>query len=208
MPPPPPPTVLPALPDPPQSSTSCREYDTNAHLRHALACKSIQRTTSPSAHPGRRGTRFGRSITPPRSPKRVRFTPPSATESSPHTAYSIHVTRESTYGVAGGGANISVVNPATAARFRLIPQFWPRPFDIVFGNNSRFTCTQFVDFGPVLGQVALVDNAPDTLISIGALADRSYETRFNRDLGLASTTKANFFTRGVAILALTSSNLI
>jgi len=29
-----------------------------------------------------------------------------------------------------------------------------------------------------------VDNAPDTLISIGALADRGYETRFNRDLGV------------------------
>ncbi len=164
--------------------------------------------TSPSAHPGRRGTRFGRSITPPRSPKRVRFTPPSATASSPHTAYSIHVTREATYSIADSGANISVVNPATAARFRLIPQFWPRPFDIVFGNNSRFTCTQFVDFGPVLCQVALMANAPDTLISIGALADRGYETRFNCDLGVGILPRPTSSPGEVAILALTSLNLI
>ena len=91
-------------------------------------------------------------------------------------AYSARLARKQTYSVADSGANVSVTNPAIVARFGLTPQPWSRPFNIVFGNNSEFRCTQFADFGPVLGKLAIVDDAPDTLISIAALAERGIET--------------------------------
>ncbi len=70
-----------------------------------------------------------------------------------------------------------------AARVGLTPKLWSQPFSIRFGNNSLFQCTHYADFGAVSGKVAIVDDAPDTLISIQALADRGIETRFNKDLG-------------------------
>ena len=65
-----------------------------------------------------------------------------------------------------------------AAEFGLTPKLWFQPFSIRFGNNSVFQCTHYADFGAVLGKVAIVDDAPDTLISIQALTDRGIETRF------------------------------
>ena len=47
-----------------------------------------------------------------------------------------------------------------------------------------FKCTHYAEFGAVLGQVAVVNNAPDTLISIASLAERGIEAQFNRDLGV------------------------
>ena len=86
--------------------------------------------------------------------------------------------------IADSGANISVTNPSIAQIFEIAPQPWVKPFDIRFGNNSVFKCTHYVDFGAVLGKVAIVNDAPDTLISIASLAERGIETRFNRDLGV------------------------
>jgi len=157
----------------PHTTTACQEYNPTPHR------SSIKRTSSSPSHPKRRGVRFNRSISPPTHHKQLRPTPIPT-----RRAYAINVTDQKHYSIADSGANISVIHPDTAARLNLTPQPWPKPFDITFGNNSKHRCTHFVDFGPILGQVALVDNAPDTLISIGALLDRGYETRFNSDLGV------------------------
>ena len=70
--------------------------------------------------------------------------------------------------------------PILSPLFATIPSFGPH----------------FVDFGPVLGRVAIVDNAPDTLVSIGALATRGIETRFNPDLGVGLFFQNQLFYRG------------
>jgi len=81
-------------------------------------------------------------------------------------------------GVMDSGANVSVTNPFTVTKFNLTPQRWERPFHIIFGNGARFHCTHYAHFGPILGQVAIVDGAPDTLLSIAVLTARGYEVRF------------------------------
>ena len=81
-------------------------------------------------------------------------------------------------GAIDSGANVSVTNPLTVAKFHLEPQRWERPFHIVFGNGARFHCTHYAHFGPILGQVAIVEGAPDTLLSIAVLTARGFEVRF------------------------------
>jgi hypothetical protein len=76
------------------------------------------------------------------------------------------------------GANVSITNPKIVAKFHLTPQRWERSFHIIFGNGGRFACTHYADFGPILGRIAIVDEAPDTLLSIAVLTDRGYEVRF------------------------------
>ena len=105
------------------------------------------------------------------------------------------------FSIADSGANISVTNSSIAQHFDLTPQLWAQPFDIRFGNNSVFNCTHYVDFGAVLGKVAIVDDAPDTLISIASLANREIETRFNRDLGVGLFLNDQLLYRGRQIPA-------
>ena len=81
-------------------------------------------------------------------------------------------------GVMDSGANISITNPDVVVKFNLQPQRWDQPFHIKFGNGSRFFCTHFAYFGPILGRVAIVDAAPDTLVSIAVLTARGFEVRF------------------------------
>ena len=81
-------------------------------------------------------------------------------------------------GVADSGANISLTTPAIVRQFHLSTHPWPRPFFITFANNSKFQCTHYADFGPVLGPVAIVDHAPDTLISVSSLTERGFSVRF------------------------------
>jgi hypothetical protein len=81
-------------------------------------------------------------------------------------------------GVMDSGANVSVTNPLTVAKFNLTPQRWERPFHFIFGIGARFHCTHYAHFGPILGQVAIVEGAPDTLLSIAVLTARGYEVRF------------------------------
>jgi hypothetical protein len=81
-------------------------------------------------------------------------------------------------GVMDSGANVSVTNPLTVHKFNLSPQRWERPFHIIFGNGARFHCTHYAHFGPILGKVAIVDGAPDTLLSIAVLTARGFKVRF------------------------------
>jgi hypothetical protein len=76
------------------------------------------------------------------------------------------------------GANISITNPRIVAKFNLTPQRWERSFHIIFGNGGRFACSHYADFGPILGRIAIVDEAPDTLLSIAVLTARGFEVRF------------------------------
>ena len=69
-------------------------------------------------------------------------------------------------GVKDSGANISITNPTVVSKFNLQPQRWDQPFHIKFGNGSCYFCTHFAYFGPILGRIAIVDAAPDTLISM------------------------------------------
>ncbi len=84
-------------------------------------------------------------------------------------------------GIMDSGANISITNTDIVQSFHLQPQRWSQPFHIKFGNGSRFLCTHFAYFGPILGKVAIVDGAPDTLISISTLTDKGYEVKFLAD---------------------------
>jgi len=84
-------------------------------------------------------------------------------------------------GVMDSGASISITNQRIVAKFNLTPQRWERPFHIIFGNGGRFACSHYADFGPILGRVAIVDEAPDTLLSIAVLTGRGFEVRFLPD---------------------------
>ena len=104
-------------------------------------------------------------------------------EERPPTAFTATIApgmcaRDDEPGVMDSGANISVTNPLTVGKFHLEPQRWERPFHIVFGNGARFHCTHYAHFGPILGQVAIVEGAPDTLLSIAVLTARGFEVRF------------------------------
>jgi hypothetical protein len=46
------------------------------------------------------------------------------------------------------------------------------------GTGARFHCIHYAHFGPILGQVAIVEGAPDTLLSIAVLTARGFEVRF------------------------------
>ena len=79
------------------------------------------------------------------------------------------------------GANISITNQRIVTKFNLTPQRWDRPFPIIFGNGGRVACSHYADFGPILGRIAIVDEAPDTLLSIAVLTGRGFEVRFLPD---------------------------
>ena len=81
-------------------------------------------------------------------------------------------------GVADSGANINVTNRKIASYYDLEMKLWEKPFQISFGNDSKFLCTHYVDFGPILGRAAIVDNAPDTLISVAVLTNRGFQVNF------------------------------
>jgi len=81
--------------------------------------------------------------------------------------------------VADSGANISCTNTQTAQKHGLAIRKWSQPFPITFANNTKTTCTEYANFGPVIGKVAIVPNAPDTLLSVAALTERGFEVRFS-----------------------------
>jgi hypothetical protein len=62
--------------------------------------------------------------------------------------------------------------------FALTPQLWPVPRWIRFANSQRECSTHFADFGPIIGRVAILDNAPDTLISVAVLCRKGLEVSF------------------------------
>ena len=95
-----------------------------------------------------------------------------------HKALSATDAGVDTSGIADSGANINVTNQKIAAYYDLDLKLWEKPFQISFGNNSKFRCTHYADFGPILGRVAIVDDAPDTLISVAVLTSRGFQVNF------------------------------
>ena len=80
------------------------------------------------------------------------------------------------YGPADSGCNLPVTNPRTVQHFDLTPQLWPTPRWIKFANSQREFSTHYADFGQVIGKVAILESAPDTLISIPVLCRKGFET--------------------------------
>jgi len=181
-----------------QGSTSCQEYDSFSKLRNLDIDRTQHHRLFQPKHPHRtgRGGRFGRgggqSRNKDHSDKAFEVERnKTATEALLNatidtiepTDYTATISpgrcaRIEEPGVMDSGANVSITNPKIVAKFHLTPQRWERSFHIIFGNGGRFACTHYADFGPILGRIAIVDEAPDTLLSIAALTDRGYEVRF------------------------------
>ena len=82
------------------------------------------------------------------------------------------------FGPIDSGCNLPVTNPKTVMHFGLTPQPWPAPRWIRFANSQRECSTHFADFGPIIGRVAILKSAPDTLISVAVLCRRGLEVLF------------------------------
>jgi len=76
------------------------------------------------------------------------------------------------------GCNLPITNPQTVDHFQLTPVPWPTPRWIKFGNGKRECSTHFADFGPIIGKVAIIASAPDTLISVSVLCRKGLEVVF------------------------------
>ena len=82
------------------------------------------------------------------------------------------------YGPIDNVCNLSVTNPATIAHFRPTIHAWDVPKWIKFDNGKRECSTHFADFGPIIDKVAVVDSAPDTLMSVAVLCLKGREVSF------------------------------
>jgi len=80
--------------------------------------------------------------------------------------------------LAASRKELFVAQANSKIHFNIKPKPWA-PFDIIFGNNSKFQYTHYADLGPILGRVTIVDHAPDTLISI-ANSQSGIEIKVNR----------------------------
>jgi hypothetical protein len=181
-----------------QGSTSCQEYDAFAKLRNLDIDHSQHNRLFQPKHPHctGRGGRFGRGGGQSRNTDKGHraFATERDTVSAEALLNATIETLEPTDftatlapgrcarieepGVMDSGANVSITNPKIVAKFHLTPQRWERSFHIIFGNGGRFACTHYADFGPILGRIAIVDDAPDTLLSIAVLTDRGVKVRF------------------------------
>jgi hypothetical protein len=81
--------------------------------------------------------------------------------------------------IADSGTDIHVTNPATAQRLNLSLHKYSRPVTIMFGDSSIITATHFVMMGDIIGEVAIVDSAPATLISIYNIAKKGLVVTFS-----------------------------
>jgi len=181
-----------------QGSTSCQVYDAFSKLRHLDNDRTQHQRLFQPKHPNRtgRGGRFGRggghsrnkdnsqrAFTVERNEVMGEALLNATIDNCEHTDHTATLApgrcaRIEEPGVMDSGANVSITNPKIVAKFNLTPQRWERSFHIIFGNGGRFACTHYADFGPILGRIAIVDEAPDTLLSIAVLTDRGYEVRF------------------------------
>jgi len=76
------------------------------------------------------------------------------------------------------GCNLPITNPQTVGHFKLASLPWPRPRWIKFGNGKRECSTHYAEFGPIIGKVAILATAPDTLISVAVLCRKGLEVVF------------------------------
>jgi hypothetical protein len=81
-------------------------------------------------------------------------------------------------GILDSGASISVTNPRTVAYYGLTLIPWDTgPVRIQFGDGNVETSTHYVNLNSVFTKIAVMENAPDTLISIFDLVLAGFEIK-------------------------------
>jgi hypothetical protein len=84
---------------------------------------------------------------------------------------------------ADSGTDIHITNPSTITQLGLQQHPYLRPVTIQFGDGSLQHATHFVLMGDILGEVAIIESAPATLISIYSI----FTAKF--DSGITTTAK-------------------
>jgi hypothetical protein len=101
------------------------------------------------------------------------------------------------YGPADSGCNLPVTNPRTVQHFGLTPQLWPTPRWIKFANNQRECSTHYADFGQIIGKVAILESALDTLISVPVLFLKGFEVSFKIPGGVGIYLQGKLVHQGI-----------
>jgi hypothetical protein len=84
-----------------------------------------------------------------------------------------------THAYADSGTDIHITNPATVLQLGLPRHTYASPVSIQFGDGSLRSATQFVFMGDILGEVAIIDSAPATLISIFSITTKGLSVTFS-----------------------------
>jgi hypothetical protein len=79
------------------------------------------------------------------------------------------------------GANIGITNVRTAQSLKIPMQRWPEPITIECANSTTSVSTHYIDAGPIIGRLAIIENAPGTLISIYQLTSNGYSATFTSE---------------------------
>jgi hypothetical protein len=82
------------------------------------------------------------------------------------------------------GANIAITNRKTLKSFAIEEKKYDKPFWIRFGNNTTYLVTTYANFGDVLGDIAIVEDAPRSLLSVYWLTDRGYSVEFIKNTAI------------------------
>jgi hypothetical protein len=87
--------------------------------------------------------------------------------------------RKQTHAYADSGTDIHITNPETVLQLKLQRHAYVKPVSIQFGVGSIQTATHFVFMGDILGEVAIIDTAPSTLISIYSITTKGLSVTFS-----------------------------
>ena len=93
--------------------------------------------------------------------------------------------------VSDSGANISVTSVNIVVRFGFHLFLWEVPVRIRFGNSSTEVSKYYIDCGPIVGRVAVIENAPETLLSLWGIAQRGFTIELNQDFIIFKITNTN-----------------
>ena len=85
-------------------------------------------------------------------------------------------------GILDSGASVSVTNPHTVTYYGLEMIPWDTgPIRIQFGSGNVEESTHYVNFNQVFTKVAVIKDAPDTLISIYNLVEAGFDIKLSRN---------------------------
>ena len=93
--------------------------------------------------------------------------------------------------VSDSGANISVTSVNIVVRFGFHLFLWEVPVRIRFGNSSTEVSKYYINCGPIVGRVAVIENAPETLLSLWGIAQRGFTIELNQDFIIFKITNTN-----------------
>ena len=79
-------------------------------------------------------------------------------------------------GMLDNGANVVCTNEETAAALGKRIQYYDEPVKINFGGVREVISTTYANFGTILGDVAIVENLPQTLVPAVPFLDRGFAT--------------------------------